>query len=159
MKNYLVKENGMAWLPATTSYDGAMVEFARRKGNCNYVTLEENDNGKIDIIEIYKGKYYEFVEKAIDNMYDICGGLIVVELKDLRISLVDTGNKIIQLNIYKKGYESSYVFDWNGIKNTKDMISDMAKKLSSSIETYYEIKMYKKIEKVNREIEQWNKTK
>lgn len=159
MKNYLVKENGMAWLPATTSYDGAMVEFTRRKDNCNYVTLEENDNGKIDIIEIYKGKYYEFIEKAIDNMYDICGGSIVVELSDFTISLVDTGNKIIQLNIYKKGYESSYDFDWNGIKNTKDMISDMAKRLSSSIEAYYEREMYKKIEKVNGEIEQWNKTK
>jgi hypothetical protein len=159
MKNYLVKENGMAWLPATASYDGAMLEFVRRKDNCNYLTLEENDNGKINIIEIYKGEYYEFIEKAIDNMYDICGGPIVVELSDLTISLVDTGNKIIQLNIYKKGYESSYDFDWNGIKNTKDMISDMAKRLSSSIKTYYEREMYKKIEKVNGEIEQWSKTK
>jgi hypothetical protein len=159
MKNYLVKENGMAWLPATTSYDGAMVEFTRRKDNCNCVTLEENDNGKINIIEIYKGKYYTFIEKAIDNMYDICGGSIVVELGNFTISLVDTGNKIIQLNIYKKGYESSYDFDWNGIKNTKDMISDMAKRLSSNIKAYYEIKMYKQIEKVNREIEQWSKTK
>ena len=159
MKNYLVKENGMAWLPATTSYVGAMVEFIRRKSDCNYVTLEENDNGKINIIEIYKGKYYEFIEKAIDNMYDICGGTIVIELKDLTIRLVDTGNKIIQLNIYKKNYESSYDFDWNGIKNTKDMISDMAKKLSSSIKTYCERESYKKIEKVNVEIEQWSKTK
>lgn len=159
MKKYAILENGHEWALPPIELRSALIDFERRINDCSYVELAEYDNGKKSIIKTAKGKYYSFIEKAIDNMYDVCGGSIVVELSDFTISLVDTGNKIVQLNIYKKGYESSYDFDWNNIKNVKEMISDMARKLKCSIENYYEIQMHKQIEKANGEIEQWSKNK
>lgn len=159
MKKYTIVENDNEWFLPPMELRSAFIDFERRVNDCAYVELVEYDNNKKSIIKTAKGKYYSFIEKAIDNMYDVCGGSMVIELSDFTISLVDTGNKIIQLNIYKKGYESSYDFDWNDIKNVKEMISDMARRLKNSIENYYEIQMHKQIEKTNGEIEQWNKNK
>lgn len=159
MKRYAILEDGHERGLPPMELRSAVIDFERRINDCNYVELVEYDHNEKTIIKIAKGNYYSFIEKAIDNMYDIYGGSMVVELSDFTISLVDTGNKIIQLNIYKKGYESSYDFDWNDISNVKDMINDMAIRLKNSIENYYEIQMHKQIEKANGEIELWNKNK
>ena len=173
MKRYLIRENGSNWFLSQMSQDNAMLDFERKVNEYSYIELIEFENKKQDcksileeykesnktLLKTYKGKYYEFVEKAIDNMYDICDGSIVVELSDLTISLYDTGDKIIHLEIFKKGYECSYDFDWNNNDNIKGLIGEMARKLKHSIENYYEIQMHKQIDKANGEIELWSKNK
>lgn len=152
MRKYLIVENGLERYPFSTDFEQAKTSFKRYQNDCNTVCMVVAGDG-IDSTEEcmnYRGKYYIFVDDAIQEMYNN-SGTKKYYFKDFTITFEDQGDAQIRCSVKSNNnWENTFVLDRS--INYKELCGTIAKNLKDSIHSYYHNQMMMNLEQTEKNI-------